>query len=130
MSRPATGQIVVRDGKRGRTFALRFRAYGRREYLTLGTAEEGWTHAKAETELENVLADVRRGIWQPPASPVVVETRPEPTFRESASEWYEGKKLKGLGDRTLEDYRWALSYHLLPFFNSHRLSEITIREVD
>jgi hypothetical protein len=42
MSRPATGQVIERRGKRGRTFALRFRAYGRRQYLTLGTAEEGW----------------------------------------------------------------------------------------
>ncbi|MHB8660196.1 MAG: tyrosine-type recombinase/integrase, partial [Solirubrobacteraceae bacterium] len=28
------------------------------------------------------------------------------------------------------DYRWQLTNHLLPFFMSHRLSRITIAEVD
>ena len=35
-----------------------------------------------------------------------------------------------LRPRTVEDYQWALSYHLLPFFKDHRLREITVREVD
>jgi len=30
----------------------------------------------------------------------------------------------------VEDYRWALTLHLLPFFDRHRLSEISIAEVD
>ena len=30
----------------------------------------------------------------------------------------------------MEDYRWSLTHHLLPFFAEHRLSEITVREVD
>ena len=38
MPRKATGQVIERDGKRGRTYALRFRAYGERRFLTLGTA--------------------------------------------------------------------------------------------
>lgn len=75
MARKATGQVVEREGKRGRTYALRFRAYGQRQYVTLGTAEEGWTRRKAELELENVLADVRRGIWRPPEPEPVVEQR-------------------------------------------------------
>jgi hypothetical protein len=45
MARKATGQVIVRDGKRGRSYALRFRAYGRRHYLTLGTDGEGWGSA-------------------------------------------------------------------------------------
>jgi hypothetical protein len=40
MPRKATGQVIERDGKRGRTYALRFRAYGEREFLTLGRAED------------------------------------------------------------------------------------------
>ena len=73
----------------GRTFALRFRAYGKRRYITLGTADEGWTRAKAEEELANVLADVRRGIWKPPeASASTVGEKEEPTFHEFASEWF------------------------------------------
>jgi hypothetical protein len=31
---------------------------------------------------------------------------------------------------TAEDYKWALVQHLLPFFVGHRLSEITVTEVD
>jgi hypothetical protein len=65
MSDQATGQVLELDRKGGRTFALRFRAYGKRRYLRLGTADEGWTRRKAEDELANVLADVRRGVWQP-----------------------------------------------------------------
>jgi integrase len=131
MARPATGQVVERDGKRGRVYALRFRAYGKRQYETLGTAEEGWTRAKAEEELANRLADVRRGIWQPPAvTTAVVEPAPEATFHEFASEWLHGREQEGLGARTIEDYRWALELHLLPFFARHRLSEITVQEVD
>jgi integrase len=131
MSRPATGQVVERRGKRGRVFALRFRAYGERRYLTLGTAEEGWTPAKAEAERANILADVRRGIWQPPRpQPIIEEPRAEPTFHEFASEWLETKRVEGLGDRTYEDYKWALSYHLLPYFKDHLVSHITVRDVD
>ncbi len=66
MARPATGQVVIREHTDRRVFALRFGAYGQRQYVTLGSPHEGWTKAKAELELQNVLADVRRGIWQPP----------------------------------------------------------------
>ena len=47
MARKATGQVIERDRKCGRTFAFRVRAYGKREYLTLGTSEDGWTRKKA-----------------------------------------------------------------------------------
>lgn len=66
MARQATGQVLER--KRGdgtRVWALRFRAYGKRRRLTLGTAEEGWTRQRAGEELQNVLADVRCGTWRP-----------------------------------------------------------------
>ena len=66
VARKPTGEVLER--RRGATvvYALRFRAYGRRRYLTLGTHAEGWTRVRAEEELQNVLADVRRGLWQPP----------------------------------------------------------------
>jgi integrase len=76
-----------------------------------------------------VLADVRRGFWKP-STPTVEKPPADPTFHEFASEWIAARKQEGLGHRTLEDYEWALSYHLLPFFKDHRLSEITVREVD
>ena len=62
MPRPRTGEIIERETTRGRIVAIRFTAYGRREYVTLGTADDGWTRAKAEDELANILADVRRKL--------------------------------------------------------------------
>jgi integrase len=136
MPRPPAGQVVVRKRRRSTTFAIRFRAYGEREYVTLGTAAEGWTRAKADTELQNVLADVRRGIWQAPAPPVVEAPRQMPTFHEFASEWFErqtiegGRHGKGLAPKGREDLQWRLSNHLLPAFASRRLDQITAEDVD
>ena len=62
MARPATGQIAERKGKRGITFAARIRAYGERHYVALGYSWEGYTRREADTELQNILADVRRGM--------------------------------------------------------------------
>ena len=130
MPRPATGSVMERTSKAGGvTYALRFRAYGKREYVTLGTKGAGWTKAKAEAELRHVLADVERGLWKP-AEPVVVEAPAEtPTFHVFASEWFEENR-HGWADRTTKDYEWALSHHLLPHFRDYRLTAITIAEVD
>jgi integrase len=129
MARPATGQVVVRKRKGGKTFGLRFRAYGKRRYLSLGSAEEGWNQRRAEEELANVLADVRRGIWKPTPSEEASDEAREPTFHEFASEWLASRRHE-FAVRTVEDYELALSHHLLPFFKDHRLSEITAHEAD
>jgi len=129
MGRKATGQVVEVDGANGCRFALRFRAYGKRRYVTLGAAAEGWTRGKAAEELANVLADVRRGIWKPEERPAHQEPPQEPTFHEFSSEWLESRRHE-FAARTAEDYELALSHHLLPFFKDHRLSEITAQEVD
>jgi integrase len=130
MARSLTGQVLVRDGKRGTTYALRFRALGQRQYVTLGSADEGWTKEKAREELENVIADVRRGIWRPPEAPPTIERKQDPTFHEFASEWVADREADGLKPKTIDNYRWALSYHLLPFFKDYRVSQITVRDVD
>jgi integrase len=130
MARPATGEVKERVSKSGEvTFALRFRAYGKREYVTLGTKAQGWTRTKAEVELENILADVRRGLWAPPTPEPVESPGVEPTFREFASEWFEANRHEW-SERTVKDYRWALELHVLPFFADCVLSEITIELVD
>jgi len=131
MSRQATGQVLERTGKRGRTYALRFRACGRRQYVTLGSTEDGWDCQRAEDELKNVLADVRRGIWRPPeTSPMIEQPKEEPTFHEFSSEWLAGRESEGLAAKTITDLRWSLTNHLLPHFASFKLSEITPQEVD
>jgi integrase len=131
MARQATGQIVERKRGRDVTFALRFRAHGDRHYVTLGKRSEGWTHKRAEDELSNVLADVRRGIWRPPTpEPDPEPPREEPTFHQFATEYVNGRRGDGLSQRTLDSLEWALSVHLLPHFARFRLSAITIEEVD
>ena len=130
MPRPPTGRIVVKElSGGGRSYALRFRAYGERRYKFLGTSEGGWDRERAEAELRHVLADVERGIWQPNKAEVVEAPPEEPTLHEFASEWYH-RQEPNLRERTRIDYRWRLSNHLLPYFGDHRLSEITVEEVD
>src|SRR4051794_17995223 len=112
-------------GTRGTTYAARFRAYGKRRYVTLDVT----TRAEAEPELENILADVRRGIWREPASANVVEAVEEPTLHVLASEWVERRQHE-VDARTVEHWRWALSNHLLAFFADYRPSEITVAAVE
>ena len=129
MAKPATGAIVEKRTTRGTSYALRFRACGLRRYITLGTTADGWNRARAEDELQNVLADVRRGIWRPPAPALRVEVASDPTFHAFASEWFNAHRGEW-APNTVLDYEWQLRNHLLPFFAEHRLSQITIAEVD
>ena len=86
MARAPTGQIVERVGKKGRVFALRFRAGGVRRYVTT----EAQNRQEAEQELRHVLADVERGVWRP-AVPASVSEVPAvgPIFWDFAREWLE-----------------------------------------
>ena len=129
MAREATGSVIERRRGDGRVFALRFRAYGRRHYLTLGSERQGWTRHKAALELANVMADVRRGTWRPPGTATAAKAPPDPSFHEFASQWLESRRHE-FAPRTAEDYELALTHHLLPFFAKHTLSEITAQEVD
>ena len=129
MARQATGQVIERKGKQGITFAARVRAYGQRHYLSLGYSWEGASRRQAETELQNILADIRRGTWQPPQPDPAPAVADDPTFHEFASQWFESHRHE-VSPRSVEDYKWALTRHLLPFFKDHRLSQITIAEVD
>ena len=95
MARTATGVVVEDTRRRSPTFGLRFQAYGRRRYVTLGSREDGWDRAKAERELQHILADVERGKWQPAEREVIEAPREMPNFHEFASEWFERQKLEG-----------------------------------
>ncbi len=129
MARESTGQVLERKGKHGTAYAARVRAYGERHYLTLGHARDGYTRRKADTHLQNILADIRRGTWTPtPAQPVAAPAQ-DPTFHEFASQWFESRRHE-VAARSVEDYRWGLTRHLLPFFKDHHLTQITIAEVD
>lgn len=129
MARQATGSVVENTRKSGTVYALRFRALGQRQYVTLGSSADGWSRQRAEQELANVLADVRRGIWCPAVTELVPEPAADPTFREFASEWFATHEHEW-AERTREDYRLSLTHHLLPFFHGHTLSRITAQEVE
>jgi integrase len=85
MPRPATGQVVKRDTRDGFSWALRFRAQGRRQYVTLGSLKDGWTEQRAERELAAALRDVEAGIWRPPSLEAVAPVV-DPSFHEFASD--------------------------------------------
>ena len=112
-------------------------AYGKRRYVTLGGKGEGWTRARADAELQNVLADVRRGLWEPPKSEAVVALAREiPTFHMFASEWFArqtaegGRHGGGLSAKGVVDLEWRIAKHLLPYFAAMRLDAITVEDVD
>jgi integrase len=130
MARRATGQLIVRRRKRGTVFGARIRVNGDRHYVTLGYAGDGMTEAKAQEELGNLLADARRGLWSPPVDEPEPIPAADPTFHEFASEWLAMRRLEGLKPRTVEDYEWSLTVHLLPFFARYRLSQLTVQLVD
>lgn len=131
------GQVLERRWKAGRGYALRFLAYGERQYLTLGLREDGWDRRRAELELANIMADVRRGTWIAPdrnqrpghAHDTSDEQEAPLTFHRFASEWLAGRHGE-ITARTHEYLQWALSHHLLPYFAAWRLQDIDIEAVD
>lgn len=131
MARRATGQVIEKSTARGVVFALRFRACGRRQYVTLGTAAEGWTRKRADAELTVMLAQVELGTWQPAQSAPTAAPTPVivPTFHEFASEWF-AQHARGWEPHTAKTYKGLLANHLLPFFHEHTLAQITVGEVD
>ncbi len=119
MSRPATGTVLERVAKSGEvTFAARFRAYGKRQ------VRDSWNEGRRVDEEESRNRAGRpagrcsAGIWKPDEPEVVEAPTEVPTFHEFASNWLAARAPE-LRPRTVEDYTWALSHHLLPFFKDH-----------
>ncbi len=127
MARRATGSVVEHTTKDGRTTrSLRFHAYGKRQFLSLGTV----TREHAERELRGILADVERGRWQPYEAPPPPDPEPQELILHAlAEQWWVERELE-FAPATQADYRWRLENHLLPFFKNHRLGAITVAEVD
>ena len=91
---------------RKRRLALRFRAYGKRRYVTLDVATEAEARKQA---FAHILADVDRGIWQEPkaAAEVIEPSDNDPTFHQFASEWW-AMKSGEIGPNTVLDYQWQI----------------------
>jgi integrase len=88
------------------------------------------TSAVARQELDAILVDVRRGVWQPMTSRASDAPKQAPTFHEFASEWFDRRTHAGLSARTIEHSQWCLSDHLLPAFSKLRLDEIDAAAID
>jgi hypothetical protein len=123
---------MERSGVRGKVYALRFQAYGQRRYLTLGAATEGWTRRRADEELKNVLADVRRAIWVPPSASGRWRRASEVENANLFGAFAQALLLARRGEvapATIRYMQWALS-HLMPYFADWPLQEIDVRAVD
>jgi hypothetical protein len=108
----ALGEIRVHQRQDGlHTYSLRFRVNGKRRSMTLSTDADGWNDRRAERKLEDVLAEIRVGMWRPPAPPEADDER-EMTFHEFASRWWAARKGE-LRHKTRLDYEWQLQKHLL-----------------
>jgi len=127
MARKPTGAVVEHEGRDGRSYrALRFTAYGKRRYLSLGPV----TSEEAERELRHVLADVERGTWQPAAAvEPPPEAEPVPTFHEFAEQWWVRTRDR-LAPKTKTDYLWRLECHLIPYFGELALDRIVFDTVE
>jgi integrase len=135
VGRPATGEVLRTWRKRAQQwhFAIRFRyvhpdtGERERERITLGLEEDGWNEITANRKLEEYLQQARAGVYRPP-----VESSPprdlDPTFHEFSSHWLEQKRAE-LSKGAYDDYRNLLVRHLLPFFATSRLTEITYERV-
>jgi integrase len=135
MATKSKGQVLTRDWKAGRGFALRFTAYGVRRYITLGFERDGWNYERAEEELANIMADVRRGIWVPPKKKK--SKRPQKEEETDPAVPVFGPFARGLiaarrgqvSEGTTGYEEWGLG-HLLGYFADWSLNEIDIEAVD
>ncbi len=138
MARPAVGIIETAELADGSTsFRGRFRAAGERHRVVFGRDVEGWTEARARSELDDICAQLKAGI---PLAQILERYAPKPaqaggeqsgpTFHEYASEWLRRRRRGELGyaplaDSTHADYLWRLSKHLLPFFAPMPIADIS-----
>lgn len=90
----------------------------------MGSSTDGWTGAAAQVELQNVLADVRRGIWVAPTPVVLPDPGRHWTFHEWATKFLNDRRSR-LSTRGVESWEWALTNHLLPHFKDFLLVDIS-----
>lgn len=127
MPKTPTGTVEERrlaDGTRA--FHIRIRVNGKREPITLHERRGcscgcggGWDGPSARTEMGNMLARVRAGIWErfePPAPLAAIQPLDEPPLYIDYTDWWLRAKVNGLiGDapistNTASDYKWRLGY--------------------
>lgn len=139
MPKKATGAFEARTLADGtRAFHIRIRVNGKREPVTLHERPQctcgcggGWSEPSARTEMGNMLARVRAGVWERPAPPDTLrsqEIEEAPLYTDYTDWWLQAKRDGLIGDmpisdNTEADYRWRLGYSRR-FFAGYRLDEI------
>lgn len=127
MARIGAGSIetrVLADGTRA--FHLRFFVNGKREPLALHERPGcecgcggGWDEPGARTELGNIQARIRAGVWERPKPPPMLAgsepDKPVPPYDEYAEWWLKAKVEGVIGDKPISpntkiDYEWRLAY--------------------
>jgi Phage integrase family len=98
---PQGGIAVETQGDGTLAFRLRFRAYGKRRTAYLHERRDcdcgcggGWNERTAAVELENVLARVKAGVWEPPrrrSQPAGSVNAATATFRQYSSRWLQAR---------------------------------------
>jgi integrase len=122
MARSATGSVRTRKLADGETvFHARIRAYGERHEFKLGETPT-WTAGRAQDEVDQILRQVRLGIWSPHKRTLEEQrnaTAPQdPTVHELLSDFVASVRALGRADTTMADLAWRVTKHLLPFFHA------------
>jgi integrase len=128
--RRPTGSIESYPWKDGRTvtWRLRFRAYGKRHRVDLGTDHEGWNEDRAQVELERIMGQVERGTWEPASDAEDVGSDSDETIHVTVSRWWQRKKRE-LTPNGQANYRWQVDY-LLAELAHVPTAELTTQRVD
>jgi integrase len=123
MAKRRVGSVTVYNGRRGKTFGIRYRdADGRRVFETLGSELEGWTEKRAEEELGERRVQVRKEHRRK-LEPV--------TFAAFACEWLATyPDTKDLKRSTREGYNGIVEGHLIPEFGRTLLGAIDVAQLD
>ena len=118
---PRGSAVIPYHGKRGTVWRIKFAdADGVQVMQTLGPEREGWTQKRANEELQNRLADVRRIKLRKPT---------KTTFNEYADSWFaEGEKRRRWRPRTVIQYR-SISKRLKREFGPMPIATIRPRHV-
>lgn len=140
MAKEATGTLETRVlADATRVFHLRVRINGSREAIALHERPGctcgcggGWNQPSARTELGNILARVRAGVWERPAPPLTLlgaEVAEEAPRYDEYAEWWLAAKVDGvigekpITENTAIDYEWRLG-HSKRFFADTPIDEI------
>jgi integrase len=128
--RPKRGTVATWTRKNGDIgYAVKFYdQQGIRRYERCGLASEGWSHRRAEIELENFENEVGAGTYVP--TPDITPTAEvDPRFGPFARA-YLAEHAVEIRPSTVRFYDGILERQLSPFFNDTPLTQITWAVVD